>query len=71
MTQDYAEAVRWYRKAAEQGSSGAQSNLGIMYKNGKEIGTQDYAEAVRWFRKAAEQGDAAAQYNFGGMYIDG
>ena len=28
--QDYAEAVRWYRKAAEQGDSDAQHNLGGM-----------------------------------------
>ena len=29
--QDYAEAVRWYRKAADQGHAGAQFNLGVMY----------------------------------------
>ena len=29
--QDYAEAVRWYRRAAEQGDASAQNNLGVMY----------------------------------------
>ena len=29
--QDYAEAVKWYCKAAEQGYGGAQTNLGSMY----------------------------------------
>src|SRR5258707_14697617 len=29
--QDYAEAVRWYRRAAEQGDATAQFNLGLMY----------------------------------------
>ena len=29
--QDYAEAVKWYRMAADQGNADAQSNLGFMY----------------------------------------
>ena len=33
--QDYAEAVRWYRLAADQGYASAQYNLGVMYNNGK------------------------------------
>ena len=33
--QDYAEAVKWYRLAAEQGYARAQYNLGLMYDNGK------------------------------------
>ncbi len=53
--QDYAEAVKWYRLAAEQGDASAQYNLGIMYINGKGV-PQDYAEAVKWYRLAAEQG---------------
>ena len=32
--QDYAEAVKWHRKAAEQGVAEAQYNLGITYGNG-------------------------------------
>ena len=28
---DYKEAVKWYRKAAEQGYAKAQFNLGFMY----------------------------------------
>jgi TPR repeat protein len=45
--QDYAEAARWYRKAAEQGNAIAQTNLGTMYFQGQGV-PQDYAEAVRW-----------------------
>ncbi len=30
--QDYAEAVKWWRKAAEQGYGEAQFNLGYMYR---------------------------------------
>ena len=54
---DEYEAVKWFRKAAEQGDATAQFNLGIMYYNGQGV-TQDDSEAVRWLRKAAEQGDA-------------
>ena len=68
--QDYAEAVKWYRLAAEQSYASAQSNLGFMYKNGQGV-PQDYAEAVKWYRLAAEQGVAAAQHNLGNMYNQG
>ena len=53
--QDYAEAVKWYRLAAEQGDADAQYNLGLMYDNGNGV-PQDYKEAVKWYRLAAEQG---------------
>ena len=68
--QDAAEAVRWYRLAAEQGIASAQNNLGVMYGDGLGV-PQDAAEAVRWYRLAAEQGDATAQFNIGLRYGDG
>ena len=68
--QDYAAAVSWYRKAADQGDADAQYNLGVMYDNGQGV-PQDYAAAVSWYRKAADQGDADAQYNLGVMYDNG
>jgi TPR repeat protein len=60
---DYAEAVKWFRKAAEQGHAKAQYFLGTMYETGSKGVPQDYAEALRWYRKAAEQGHADAPYN--------
>ena len=68
--QDSAEAVRWYRKAAERGYIVAQNNLGVAYSEGQGV-RQDYPEALRWYRKAAEQGFAAAQHNLGEMYYEG
>src|SRR5713101_4941559 len=47
--QNDAEAVKWFRLAAEQGIAGAQANLGLMYFNGQGI-RQNYAEAAKWFR---------------------
>ncbi|MGA2224972.1 MAG: PDZ domain-containing protein [Syntrophobacteraceae bacterium] len=67
---DYAEALQWFQKAAEQGYAEAQVNLGGMYFNGQGV-EQDYAEAVKWFQKAADQGDTNAQNNLGVMYSKG
>src|SRR4029077_12512676 len=50
--QDYAEAAKWYRKAADQGFAEAQSNLGAMYAKGQGV-PQDYVEAYKWFDLAA------------------
>ena len=70
VSQDYVEAIRWYRKAADQGNTKAQYSIGYMYDLGKGV-PQDYAEALRWYRKAADQGDANAQCGLGSMYYDG
>ena len=57
--QSYTEAVKLYRKAAEQGLADAQYNLGLCY--GKGVGVaQNYTEAVKWIKKAAKQGNAGA-----------
>ena len=34
VAQNYAEAMRWYRLAADQGLAWAQYNLGLMHENG-------------------------------------
>ena len=60
VSQDDAEAVRWYREAAEQGYAWAQYNLGRCYGLCKGV-PQDDAEAVKWYRKAADQGHADAK----------
>ena len=63
----YADAVSWYRKAAEQGHAIAQYRLGYCYDTGRGV-EKDLIEAVKWYRKAAEQGDAIAQYRLGNFY---
>ena len=70
VAQNYQEAVKWYRLAAEQGNASAQFNLGVMYANGRGV-TQDDQEAAKWYRLAAEQGYASAQFNLGNMYANG
>ena len=51
--EDDREAVKWYRKAAEQGHAWAQMRLSSMYASGEGV-HQDYKEAAKWLRKAAE-----------------
>ena len=44
VSQDYAEAVRWYKLAAEQGNKSAQYNLEVMYYSSEEV-LQDSLQA--------------------------
>src|SRR6516162_11000778 len=62
---DFAAALRLFQPLAEQGDASAQSNLGVMYEQGRGV-AQNYREAMRWFRLAAMQGDASAQSNRAG-----
>ena len=68
--QDYAEAMKLYRKGAEQEDADSQFNIGAMYANGWGV-PQDFLEAVKWYRKAAEQGDEGALIRLGNMYSQG
>jgi TPR repeat protein len=70
MATNYAEAVKWFRHAAEQNLAGAQYNLGCCYAKGQGVG-EDQVVAATWIRKAAEQGDAQSQYNLALCYVHG
>ena len=58
--QDYSEAVRWYRKAAEQGNTIAQIQLGNMYRLGKGV-SQSYVMAYLWYDISSRSGNANAK----------
>ncbi len=60
VTRDYGAAMKWYRKAANQGVAPAQHNLGLMYENGQGV-TQDYVQAQMWFTLAAARGQKFAR----------
>ena len=64
VTGDKPAAVKWFRKAAEQGHAGAQSKLADLL----EDSTADLAEAIEWLRRAAEHGDQGAQFNLAVSY---
>ena len=58
--QNKKEAVKWYRKAAEQNEVNAQFNLGCCYADGEGV-QQDKLKAAKWFYNAAKQGDKSAK----------
>jgi hypothetical protein len=68
--EELAQAVIYYREAAEQGFSNAQEILAKMYDEGWGV-PQDMAQAAMWYRKAAEQGHVVAQYILAWMYDNG
>jgi TPR repeat protein len=57
--QDYAEAARLYRLAADQGFEEAQYQLGRMYENGQGV-PQNYVLAHMWFNLSAARGNVFA-----------
>jgi uncharacterized protein len=65
--QNYEEAAKWYRLAAEQEVPPAQCNLGLCYETGRGV-EKNLREAVRWFCRAARAGDKTAQHHLGVYY---
>jgi TPR repeat protein len=57
---DYNEAVKWYRKAAEQTFDLAQILLGDMYEEGRGL-ERNRNEPIRLYRLAAKQDNPIAQ----------
>jgi hypothetical protein len=67
---DYADAIALYQKAAAQGDGHAQHQLGWIYQNG--FGTaQDYGQAMKWYRLAAAQNYAQSDAQIGWLYENG
>ena len=62
--EDFSEAIKWFRKAAEAGDADAQIRLGEIYYVGASV-LKSGEESVRWFRKAALQGEVQAEWMMG------
>lgn len=65
-----AQAVEWFRKAAAQDYAAAEFQMGQLYDFGFGVGQSD-VDALAWYRKAAEHGSAAAQRTLGDFYRKG
>lgn len=65
---DHDEAVKWYRKAADQGHPGAQFRLGGVYQHGAD---RDPLAAIAWYHQAAVQGHIDAQLELGDLCREG
>jgi TPR repeat protein len=70
VSQDYATARQWYKKAAAQGNADAQYWLGMLYGMGHGV-PEDSAEAAKWNEKASVQGNAGAQRSLAVLYVEG
>jgi TPR repeat protein len=70
VSQNYAEALKWYQLAADQHDAEGQFGLGELLENGRGV-LQDYAAAARWYQRAADQDLAEAQDSLGHMYEAG
>jgi uncharacterized protein len=68
--QDYPEAEKLFRLAADKGHARAQIALCVIYQDGERV-PQDYSEARKWYRLAADHGDAVAQFALGTMEANG
>ena len=62
MTEDDAEAVKWFRKVAEQNLADAQYILGVCYDSGEGV-AKDEIEAYKWWLLAAGHGNDDPKYN--------
>jgi TPR repeat protein len=62
VAQDYKEAVRWYKFAAQQGEPLAQYNLGVRHYEGKGV-LQDHIRAHMWFNIASVSGHGISAKN--------
>jgi TPR repeat protein len=70
VAQDYQEAARWWRFAAEQRQADAQLWLGLLHEDGKGVAKDD-REAARYYQLAASQRNAYAQFRLGLMFANG
>ena len=58
--QDFKEAVKWYRKSAEQGDADAQSMVGVCYADGLGV-AKNPIEGYAWYNVAIANGDEDAK----------
>jgi TPR repeat protein len=68
-TQNFEEAARWYRAAAETYAP-AMADLGHLYAMGEGV-PQDYSEAVKLCSKATERDGSSGMYELGLLYEQG
>jgi len=56
---DFKTGADWFLKAAMQGNTDAQNNLGSLYANGNGV-PKDFVQAFYWLDIAAQKGDNVA-----------
>ena len=67
---DMGNAIKWWRKAADQGYISAQFGLGLAYENGDGVSV-DKVQAVRYYLLACKNGHSNGCFLSGTMIFDG
>lgn len=70
ISQNYATAAHWYRRAADAGLAAAQHRLGRLLWRGLGV-DQDEEAAFGWISAAAKQGDPEALFDLAQLYERG
>jgi TPR repeat protein len=70
MKWNYREALKWYTKAAENGSIYAQSGLAFLYQHGLGVNI-DYTKAIDLYTQAARMRNVKAQISLGCIFRKG
>ncbi|MCL2186330.1 MAG: SH3 domain-containing protein [Treponema sp.] len=70
VAKDYAKAVEWWQKSADQGNLDSLCNLGTAYHRGLGV-TQDEAKGLELYQNASDQGLGRASLLIGDLYKDG
>ncbi len=63
MAEDPAQALNWYRKAADRGEPSAMNNIAIMYEDGEGGLPTDSSQAAKWYEAAAALNLSTAKRN--------
>jgi hypothetical protein len=73
--ENYFEAVRWFRAAADQNDLESINQLILLYTTGilfdSGFGGINYDDGIRWMIRVAEKGNSNAQANLGLIYEKG
>ena len=67
---DFAKALEWYRKAADQGDASSAASIAEAYAVGDDI-ERDDAEAAKWYLLAANKGSHDAEMSLAHIYMSG
>ena len=68
--EDWSEAVKYYKEAAECGHTAAMESLGEFYIGGFGVKV-DHEDGLMWLERAADQGSADACFALGDYYFKG
>ena len=67
---EFKEAVKWAKKAADNGSGEGCWILGLAYEHGRSV-EKDLGTAIKYFEKGVSLGHAKCMGNLGAIYMGG